>query len=137
MADIELSGLFQQKQREFKLEGAGLTRFTNDFIDAVNRSTKRINREANLETPISTIADTDDTVTGLDDKYEDVLSHLVSLNLLNIGQRPAKGGELEIPKMESEASDLISGIYFDLLNDQMAADADDESTDIIGLGHLG
>ena len=137
MADIQLSGFFQQKQREFKLEGAGLTRFTSDFIDAVNRSTKRINREANLETPISAVANTDDPVTGLDEKYEDVLSHLVSLNLLQIGQRPAKGGELEIPKMESDASVLIAGIYFDLINEDQDADTDDDTTDIIGLGHLG
>ena len=137
MADIQLDGLFQQKQREFNLQGAGLTRFTSDFIDAVNRSVKRINREANLLVSISTVSSTDGVVSGLDEAYEDVLSLLVSLNLLKMGQRPAKGGELELPALEARASDAISQIYFDLKNDEQDADPDDETTDIIGLGHLG
>ena len=137
MADIQLDGLFQQKQREFNLQGAGLTRFSSDFIDAVNRSVKRINREADLATAISTVFSTDGTVSGLDEKYEDILSMLVSLNMMKMGQRPAKGGELELPALEAKASDAIAQIYFDIINNAQDADPDDETTDIIGLGHLG
>lgn len=137
MADIQLDGLFQQKQREFNLQGAGLTRFSSDFIDAVNRSVKRINREANLVTAISTVFSTDGTVSGLDEKYEDILSMLISLNMMKMGQRPAKGGELELPALEAKASDAIAQIYFDIVNNAQDADPDDETTDIIGLGHLG
>ena len=65
MANIRLTGLYDQKQREFSTQGAGLERFEKDFIDSVNYACKRISLEADLESAIAEIDNTEATL-GLD-----------------------------------------------------------------------
>lgn len=137
MADIVLRGVYEQKSREFKTQGAGLINFENDFLTATNRAINRINRDANLETEISAISGIEDTVTGLDEKYEDVLSDGISLYLLFAGQRPAKGAENQVGQLEARFVEGISSIFIKIINDLSDADEDDDTTSIIGAGILG
>lgn len=127
MADIALRGLYDQKSREFGTQGGGLIRFDSDFIDAVNRAINRINRDADLATRITRIDDVADTVDGLDEAYEDVLSDGVSLVLMQMGRRPAKGAEPLINSFEAKFAGGIMGIYTDLKNAEN--DAWDSTTD--------
>lgn len=138
MADIVLTALYNAKQREFKLEGAGSSRFEADFIDAVNRAVGRMNNRADLATRIARITDTDDTVTNLDVKYEYVLSSGVTAFLMIAGQKPARGFEKQLAFMMSLFDEGIDEMMTDLRNDQQDSQGtDDDETDIIGLGQLG
>lgn len=130
MADIELKGLYDQKAREFATQGMGGTRFASDFVDAVNRAIRRINRDANLETPIDTIANTEGTI-GLDDAYEDVLSALVTVNLIDCGHRIANDKVRDYDRLKAEIPGLIDSIRRDLLNAENDEDSDDG---VIGIG---
>lgn len=137
MADINLKGLYQQKQREFNTVGQGTSIFPADFIDAVNNITAQINLQADLATPISRVAGEEDTVVGMDVAYLPVLSNGVSLELLRMGQRPAPGAE-GTPKVLQKLLDAgISQIYFKIKNDIQASNAaGTTTTDVIGLGDL-
>ena len=136
MADISLQTLYEQKSREFNVQGAGLTRFESDFLNATNRAINRINRDADLEDEISAVSGIEDTVTGLDEEYEDVLSDGISLYLCFAGQRPAKGAETQVGLLEARFVEGISSIFYKIINDVQNEDSDDE-TSIIGLGALG
>lgn len=138
MADIQVKALFDQKQREFKVQGAGNDRFESDFIDAVNRAGRRINRDADLSDRITQITDTSETTTvNLDLDYEDVLSDGITLNLVQMGQRPAKGAEGRIKQLDEIFADGINSIRQDILHDRQDSDTDDDTYDNVGLGALG
>jgi len=137
MADIRLQALFNQKSREFRTEGAGDRRFRLDFVAATNRATRRMNRDADLDSEIAVVDDVQATVTNLNTDYEDILSDGISLYLMHIGQRPAKGAEVDKSELETRFAAGITSMYFRLINDQQNADDSDEDYDIIGLGALG
>jgi hypothetical protein len=126
MANIVITPLFEQKQREFNVQGQGSIRFRDDFYSSLNRAINRINRDADLETRIARISTSSSTV-ALDEKYEDILSDGVSLYLHFSGSRPTKGAEALIPMLESRFRDGIARLYSDLFN--LRQDAD--STDIV------
>ena len=130
MANIQIKGLYEQKKREFSCQGAGLQRFDSDFIDAVNRSIRAINRKADLATPVVTIATTEGTIL-LDAAYEDVLSALVTRRLMDCGQRPQKPDDYQYVRLLNEESDLIDSIRQSLLNAEQDSDTD---AGVIGLG---
>lgn len=130
MADISLKGLFDQKQREFAVQGAGGSRFASDFVDSVNRAIRRINRDANLETPITAVANTEGSI-ALDEAYEDVLSAIVTVNLIDCGHRIANDKVRDYDRLKSEIPGLIDSIRRDLLNADNDLDSDDG---VIGLG---
>jgi len=132
MSDVNLQGLFASKKREFKVLGSSLDRFELDFIDAVNRSINRINIAANLSTEISRVSGVTDTVTGLAEAYEHVLSDLVTYNMIKQGQRIKDG----VSPTEEELADAIDSIRQDILNDSQAADTDDDTSSNVGLGVL-
>lgn len=136
MADIDLRGLLDQKKQEFATQGAGDARFAQDFLNAVNRAIGQINRKADLETRITIVETIEDGVTGLDAKYEDVLSAGVSYHLLLIGRRPAKGAEPLLAFVRNEFYAGIDEIRVDIMNLAMDADTDQES-DFIGQGAPG
>jgi len=133
MADLQTTNLYAQKQREFGTRGAGLARFDEDFIDAANRAIIQMNRWANLATAVSEIATTEATVTGLDDKYEDVLSDGLSFHLLKMGRRPPKDAEALVKQFHDDFADGVASMYSDLKN--ISQDADDEN-DSIGLADV-
>jgi len=132
MANILVRPLYEQKQREFGVAGASLTRFQDDFIAAVNRAVNEINRRADLETRLTRITSLEGSV-ALDEKYEDVLSTGVSLNLHLMGSRPSKGAEQLVPMLERRFIDGISDMYYDLFNLREDADSDDEIIGIAGM----
>lgn len=129
MANIQLKGLYSQKQREFATQGAGTDNFALDFQDAVNRAIRRINRKADLETAISEISGVEGEVE-LDTAYEDVLSALVTVNLLECG-RPPRNRDFDYALLKREIPDLIDSIRTSLLNEEQADDPDDG---VIGIG---
>jgi hypothetical protein len=136
MANIDLHGFYEQKQREFNMEGTGSERFDSDFIDACNRARRVINRKADLASTISMITSIDDTNVGLDEDYEDVFSYGVSLFLKQMGQRPQPGAENETLNLET-FYDMIGSIAHKIRNDLQDANADDdEENDIIGHGYV-
>lgn len=138
MADIALSGVYDAAQRTFAKDGSGSARFEQDFINAVNRSINQINRMADLETRITRISDANDTVTGLDVVYEDVLFNGIVFHLMGAGQRPANGYEKQIAAVEKMFHTGIDELQTDLRNAQQDANgSDDDTYDIIGLGALG
>ena len=136
MSNIFLPGLYDQKTREFKTQGQGGVRFASDFLDAVNRAIRRINRDADLSTRITTVTNAEGTIT-LDDAYEDVLSDLVTVNLIEMGQKASPGAEIDYAQLVRGLPDKIDGIRRDIMNQASDADTDDSTTDIIGLGKLG
>ena len=131
MADISLSSVHTQMTRSFKTEGAGSTRFTSDFLSAVNMTSSQINREANLSSDISIVSDVNDTIE-IDYMYLDVLISGIMHYLLILGQRPQKGAEAALASAATRFSEGISSMYYDLMNDQQATVAND----IVGLGSL-
>ena len=135
MANIELTGVYRQMQRRFSVEGAGLTRFEEDFIASVNMATRRINKDADLETRIDMVTATTDTV-GLDDAYLDVLFEVAAVYMAKMGQRPARGDEEDMVKSENDIPMMINSIRRDILNRAQAADTDDTAM-LVGLGGLG
>lgn len=134
MSDIGALALYTQKQREFQVEGAALTRFTQDFMSAVNRSTRRISRDADLSTAIAAITNVDpSTMVGLDEAYEDVLSDLVSIEMVKMGQRPIrKEFELAMKRIMDDVGDRIDMIRTAELQADQDADTDEE-TSFIGM----
>ncbi len=132
MADIILTPLFDQKKRQFRTEGGGSTRFEKDFIDATNASIYKMNRRANLATAITTVANTDDTVTGLDEAYKDVLADGITAQLLLFGHRAAKGFEGQVTSSASRFDEGITEMFFDLINDRQDADETDDVINIEG-----
>ena len=129
MANIRLKGLYTQQQREFATQGAGVDNFALDFQDAVNRAIRRINRQADLETAIAEISGTEGEVE-LDTAYEDVLSALVTVNLLECG-RPPRNRDFNYTLLKREIPELIDSIRTKLLNDEQASDPD---AGVIGIG---
>ncbi len=134
MADIQLTGVYSQIQRRFGVAGAGLTRFEEDFISAANSSIARINADADLETRIPPIGSTGDTV-ALDDAYVHVLLASITFEMCGLGQRPAKGDEANIDRLEARLPGLIDSIRSDIMNRAQDADVDDEESRV-GLGAL-
>jgi len=138
MADIILSAVYDAAQRAFSKDGSGSARFEQDFINSCNRSINRINRDADLATRITRIANTDDTVDGLDEDYEDVLFEGITYHLMKAGQKPARGFERQLPHVEAAFELGIASIQTDLRNDQQDTNgSDDDTFDIVGLGKLG
>jgi hypothetical protein len=135
MANILLTGMFDQKKREFADAGNSTGRFERDFVDAVNYACGRITLEADLETEMPEITSPQDTVS-LDAMFRQVLSDGVSLYLLEMGRRPAKGNETQPARLEARFTQGISMVYMKTKNDLQNGDDDDEN-DIIGLGALG
>lgn len=136
MANIVLSGLYSQFQREFNTVGQDSTRFKQDFIDAVNYSTQMMNVLADLETRISSASNTDDTI-ALDQKYTYVLQIGIRLQLMQMGRRPPKDSNAMVGSLEDRFRNAISMMATDLINARQDADPDDESDSIVGLGYLG
>jgi len=136
MSNIYLPGLYDQKTREFKTQGQGGVRFASDFLDAVNRAIRRINRDADLATRITTVTTTEGTIT-LDDAYEDVVSDLVTVGLIEMGQKASPGAEVDYAQLVRELPMKIDGIRRDIMNQASDSDTDDDTTDTIGLGALG
>jgi len=138
MADIILSAVYDAAQRAFSKEGSGSSRFEQDFINACNRSINRINRDADMATRVSRVTNTDDTVTGLNVDYEDVLFEGITYHLMKAGQKPARGYEKQLPHVEASFELGIAGIQTDIRNDQQDTNgSDDDTYSIIGLGKLG
>lgn len=137
MADMHLDGLYTVIRQQFGVEGAAVKTFGTKFITSVNRSIREINQRANLETPITAVEDVDDTVTGLDEKYEDVLADGVAYNLYKLGVAlPAKGAEGLVRQYRDSFVQGIHRIWTDILNDALDDDTDNED-DFIDLGGLG
>lgn len=133
--NIDAQGLYEAKQREFETMGSGSERFESDFIDAVNISTSEINQRADLETRISKITTLNDTV-ALSDEYLNILSHMVSVCLMEKGQRPARGAEGMYNDMKRQVPSLCDKIRMDILNQAITDDTTDTS-DFVALGGLG
>ena len=135
MADISLQGVYAQKRRQFRVLGSGSDRFQPDFVDACNDAIARINRQADLATRISRATKPEGTI-DLDDAYTDVFSDLVTMRLMDLGQRPSQGMEIDYAELSKNMDDRIDSIRQDVLNQAIAADTDDE-TDFVGLGARG
>jgi len=139
MADVALFSLYESKQGEFGVRGAGLDRFKSDFLTAANRAINQMNRDADLSgwgQEISRVDSVEDTVTSLDVIYEDVFSWGITVYLAALGQRLARGADDQLSAARRNFESGIHGMYMDLMNRAIAADEDDEE-DFIGLGALG
>jgi hypothetical protein len=133
MATLAIQSLYDQKKREFAVNGSSQARFQLDFLDAVNRAVRKINLRANLSTALTTVADLDDSITTDSDDWEFVVSDLVSDELVRMGQRPAKGVVL---RTETELREEIDLVRTNVLQTRTDADTGDSLYDNVGLGHL-
>ena len=131
MSNINLQSVFNSALGQFKVEGAGSSRFKDNFVTAVNRTTKKLNREANLASAINAVNVVSTTLI-MDDKYEDVLNLGIIYNLIQLGQRPAKSLEITARKAREDFEDAIGMVYTDIINDNQ----EDADNDVIGLGSL-
>jgi hypothetical protein len=137
MANISLKSLYAQKEREFRNQGASLTRFTEDFIDAVNMAISAINIGADLDTEIALATSINDTV-ALDQRYLFPFSQLVSLCLFDGGCRlQSKEAVARIESIRDSRDDLIDSIRQGILTALQDADTDDDTYSNVGLGALG
>jgi len=134
MANIQVQGLFDQKQREFRTQGQGSTNFQSDFIEAVNLSIQQINVDANLATAVDEITNVEGTI-GLDNRYRHVLTQGVSYYLIKLGQRKNNAQDTDEQRLWSAFTQGITAVFFDTINTAQANDTDDE-VDIIGLGAM-
>jgi hypothetical protein len=134
VANIPITGVFNYMKSRFNTDGNGSLRFEEDFINAVNMATRRINRDADLATRISMVADSGDEIE-LSDEYFDVVCELTAYYLQGMGQRPARGDEATLPK-EEDIKFMVNSIRRDITTRAIAADTNDES-DFVGLGGLG
>ena len=114
MANIQGDALYDQKEREFKMEGAGSRRFQLDYLSALNRSIAKININADLATRIDQVTSRTDEI-GLDLKYEYILSRSITRELALNGQSVRKGAEGLIPSDE-EILNLIDEMRQDIEN---------------------
>lgn len=130
MSNINVLALYQQKQREFSCEGAGLVRFQNDFVSATNRAIRRINLDADLSSPIAEISDVNpSSVIGLDTAYEQIVSDIITVELIKMGQRPQrKEFELTYKNLVESLPEQIDMIRSKILNEEQDADTDEETT---------
>ena len=80
---------------------------------------------------------TGNTLTNLDEDYEDVLFDGITYYLMKAGQKPARGFERQITHVEQAFIEGIQGIQDDIRNEATEDDSDDDTTDTIGLGKLG
>ena len=136
MADINLTGVASQLARRFKQPGSGTVRFQQDLIDATNDALRRINRNADLETRVSSVTKMEGTLTGMDEAYTDVLVDLITVNLIEQGQRPLARMETEVARMKRTMDFRIDEIRWDILNQAQNDDTDNE-VDFVGLGAVG
>lgn len=135
MATIAVQSLYDQKIREFFVSGSSQDRFQLDFIDAVNRSLRRINIRANLAAPLTTVSYLSDNITIDNADFEFIIADLVTDELVRMGQRPAKG---VIIRTISELAEEIDLIRQTALHVRQDADGEaDENYDNVGLGALG
>ena len=135
MANIDLRAFTDQKKREFSVAGQGSTRWEQDVVDAINAATRLINQRCDLSTRIVLIDSLEDSI-GLSDEYINVLSHLVTVELIERGQRPARGQEGEYEVLKRQVPRVVDYVRSDILNQAQEADTDDES-DYVALGGLG
>ena len=135
MANIDLKGIYNLKLREFGLEGSGVDRFDLNFIDAANHAIGQINRKADLATRIARVDSTESTVT-LDDQYTDVLSDGITFFLVELGQRPARGADLQMGALVTRFRKGIDDIRADILNQIQSSNSED-TVSVAALGALG
>jgi len=131
MADIGLQALFEAKSREFKTRGAGDDQFEKDCLLAVNAATRRINRQADLETRLALVTSLSGTL-GLSDEYQDVVEDLVTLKLVQIGQR-RRNDDADIARLDRDIDDRIDMIRHSIMTQAIESDTDNEG-DYAGLG---
>jgi len=131
MADIDIQTIFNDKAREFKSEGSGSLRFESDFVSAVNAATRRINRQADLETRIGLVSKPNGTI-GLSDEYQDVVEDLVTLGLVQRGQRQ-RNEDFDIVEIRRTIDERIDMIRQDILNQAQEADTGNTG-DFVGIG---
>jgi hypothetical protein len=136
MANIRNNALFEQKSGEFRTRGGSMDRFREDYVNCVNDVIALINLEADLETAIAMISDTEGTI-GLSDLYRYPFTQLVSMRLFEQGQRPTKGGEDFYRALQVGRGDYVDECRQGIVNAASDADDDDDTTDIVGLGALG
>ena len=135
MANMQVQSLYAQKKREFAMVGNGTERFELDFLDALVRALRTINRRCNLATRITYPTSTEQTV-ALDEDYEDVVGDVVTVNLVQMGQKLKQGSELDYKVLVASIPRRIDEIRTDIINQAQDSDTDDE-TDFVGLGALG
>ena len=136
MADISLVGFLESKKYQFGLSGSRSDRFEVDIVNCVNRAVGKINRGLDLATRIPRISSMEGTLTGLDETYEDVLSEVVTHELV-IGGTALKRGEIkDFLRTPEQIDDLIDDVRQDILNIASNADTTDE-VNRTALGALG
>ena len=131
MADIDIQSVYNDKAREFKSEGQGSGRFESDFVSAANAATRRINRQADLETRISMVTAPNGTI-GLSYEYQDVFEDLVTLSLIQKGQK-RRNEDADVVDLRRNIDERIDMIRQDILVQAVDADTDNE-TDFVALG---
>ena len=136
MANIALKGTYDATVREFQSMGTNIQRMDNDWLVACRRTINQINRQANLQTRI-TRPEVIETTIALDEDYEDVLSAGISYHLMLAGRRPAKGGPERLQEFLSAFLSGIDQIRYDIDNQLLDDDTDDDTYDLALLGHLG
>lgn len=136
MANILNNILFEQKQGEFRALGARMDRFREDYVQAVNDVIAQLNLTADLSSSVSFINGTDGSI-GIDDRYRYPVSQLVSLRLFEVGQRPARGGDAFYAGLLRDKQEYVDMVRQGVASALSDSDADDDTTDIVGLGAIG
>ncbi len=135
MPDINLKVVESTLKADFRAHGQGSSRFGDALVTSTNMAIGRINRQANLSSRIQSVSNMDGTI-ALDVTYLDILIDAIGLNLMALGQRPAKGKETKYQMDWAVMDDRIDDIRQDILQQAVEADPYDQ-VDFIGIGALG
>ena len=113
-----------------------MDRFREDYVQAVNDVIAQLNLTADLSSSVSFINGTDGSI-GIDDRYRYPVSQLVSLRLFEVGQRPARGGDAFYAGLLRDKQEYVDMVRQGVASALSDSDADDDTTDIVGLGAIG
>jgi|1_EtaG_2_1085319.scaffolds.fasta_scaffold02338_9 hypothetical protein len=139
MSDISLKIVQDTMEADFRANGQGSASFTKLLQTAINMVVGSINRGNQFATPSSSAILTINNLTGtvgVDNQHLDTFLKAVGLELVGLGQRPAKGKDVKYQIDASTMANALDDVRQYTLNVAIAADTSDE-TNFIGLGGLG
>lgn len=131
MADVRVREVFDAVADAFGLAPEH-PQLLPKLLRAINYAINEVNSRANLATPLSRVSSAQDTVTGLDVRYEHVLVPGVILHAMIGGARYAADPKNPptIAALREQFYEMIDQMYNDLLMVKQS----DEDEDVIGLG---
>lgn len=130
MADVLVANVKTILGRMFPSHGSGSDTWATDFVNAINLAIRDINTQNDLDTSISEIEGSENTVTDCDQKYASALIYRSAVHMMAMGRRPAKNSEKLFKMYKDQSIEAMDDMWWDLVHDRQE---DDDEDDIIGL----